>query len=35
VHVINDDAFPWLDRNREMFDFVVVDFPDPTNFSLG
>jgi spermidine synthase len=35
VQVINDDAFPWLDRNRDLFDFVVVDFPDPTNFSLG
>lgn len=35
VRVINDDAFPWLDRNEDMFDFVVVDFPDPTNFSLG
>jgi spermidine synthase len=35
VRVINDDAFPWLDRSEEMFDFVVVDFPDPTNYSLG
>ena len=35
VRVINDDAFPWLDRTEEMFDFVVVDFPDPTNYSLG
>ena len=35
VHVINDDAFPWLDRNTESWDFVVVDFPDPTNYSLG
>jgi spermidine synthase len=35
VRVINDDAFPWLDRNHDMFDFVVVDFPDPTNYSLG
>ncbi len=35
VHVINEDAFPWLDENSEMFDFAVVDFPDPTNFSLG
>ncbi len=35
VHVINDDAFPWLQGNAEMFDFVVIDFPDPTNFSLG
>jgi spermidine synthase len=35
VHVINSDAFPWLDSNQEMFDFIVVDFPDPTNYSLG
>jgi spermidine synthase len=35
VRVINEDAFPWLDRNNDMFDFVVVDFPDPTNYSLG
>src|SRR6185369_7354792 len=35
VHVINADAFPWLDQNQEMFDFIVVDFPDPTNYSLG
>lgn len=35
IHVINDDAFPWLDRNQDVFDFVVVDFPDPTNYSLG
>ena len=26
VHVINDDAFPWLQGNAEMFDFVVIDF---------
>jgi len=35
VHVINADAFPWLDTNTEVFDFAVVDFPDPTNYSLG
>ena len=35
VHVVNDDAFPWLDRNQETWDFVVADFPDPTSFSLG
>jgi spermidine synthase len=35
VHVINDDAFTWLDGNAESWDFVVVDFPDPTNYSLG
>ena len=35
VHVVNDDAFVWLDRNPDSYDFVVVDFPDPTNYSLG
>ena len=35
VHVINDDAFVWLDKNEGSWDFVVVDFPDPTSFSLG
>ena len=35
VHVINDDAFQWLDKNPEFFDFIVADFPDPTNYSLG
>ncbi|MBI3472051.1 MAG: polyamine aminopropyltransferase [Candidatus Solibacter usitatus] len=35
VRVINADAFPWLESVAESFDFAVVDFPDPTNFSLG
>jgi spermidine synthase len=35
VHVLNADAFPWLDGTTEQFDFIVVDFPDPTSYSLG
>src|SRR5262249_3325531 len=35
VHVVNDDAFIWLQKDARQFDFIVVDFPDPTNFSLG
>ncbi len=35
VHVINADAFTWLDSDSDSCDFVVVDFPDPTNYSLG
>jgi spermidine synthase len=35
VHVTNADAFPWVDANTESFDFIVIDFPDPTNYSLG
>ena len=35
VHVVNADAFRWLRDNRRRFDAAIVDFPDPTNFSLG
>jgi len=35
VRIVNADAFPWLEQAGESFDFAVVDFPDPTNFSLG
>ncbi|GAC1625154.1 MAG: polyamine aminopropyltransferase [Nevskia sp.] len=38
--VINADAFVWLqqrleDASAEPFDAVVIDFPDPSNYSLG
>ena len=35
VHVVNADAFLWVDSATDVFDFIVVDFPDPTNYSLG
>lgn len=35
VKVINKDAFVWLRTCKQKFDLVVVDFPDPSNFSLG
>ena len=35
VRVINDDAMTWLESKRGPFDVVVIDFPDPNNFSLG
>jgi spermidine synthase len=35
VHVVNDDAFVWLDRHPDAFDFIVVDFPDPDNYATG
>ena len=35
VQVINADAFLWVDSAPDIFDFIVVDFPDPTNYSLG
>jgi spermidine synthase len=35
VNVVNRDAFTWLKENREVFDFIVADFPDPSTFSIG
>lgn len=36
VRVVNDDAMVWLDEEeRGPFDVVIIDFPDPNNFSLG
>jgi spermidine synthase len=35
VRVVNADAFVWLEQSKESFDFAVVDFPDPSNFSIG
>ena len=35
VHVINTDAFSWLEQQQDAYDFIVVDFPDPTNYSVG
>ena len=35
VTVVNADALVWLEENRERFDFVVIDFPDPSNFAIG
>lgn len=35
VQVINADAFLWLRSNQQLFDAVIIDFPDPSNFSIG
>lgn len=35
LRIVNADAFGWLQSHDEVFDVIVVDFPDPTNFSLG
>ncbi|RQO82579.1 polyamine aminopropyltransferase [Acidovorax sp. FJL06] len=46
VKIVNTDAFGWLQQGGEAreagglgaddtFDVIVVDFPDPTNFSIG
>jgi spermidine synthase len=35
VRVVNADAARWLETAEGLFDFVVVDFPDPTSFAVG
>jgi spermidine synthase len=33
--VINTDAFLWVRQARQRYDAIIIDFPDPTEFSLG
>lgn len=33
--VVNTDAFLWVRQARGAYDAIIVDFPDPTEFSLG
>lgn len=35
IKVINADAFEWLKNNSQIFDCIIIDFPDPSNFSIG
>ena len=35
VHVVNDDAMLWVEKVERLFDCIIIDFPDPNNFSLG
>jgi len=36
VHVINEDAFIWLEDTKDArYDAAIVDFPDPNTFALG
>jgi len=35
VTVVNADAYVWLRENKQPFDAAIVDFPDPSNYSVG
>ena len=35
LRIVNADAYLWLESSKEVFDLIVIDFPDPTNFALG
>lgn len=35
VSIVHEDAMRWARETSDQFDVIVLDFPDPTNFSLG
>ncbi len=35
VAVVNADAMVWFGDTRAQFDVIILDFPDPSNYSLG
>ncbi|MBL8279744.1 MAG: polyamine aminopropyltransferase [Pelomonas sp.] len=35
LRIVNADAFGWLEQQTDVFDVIVIDFPDPSNFALG
>lgn len=35
VTIVNTDAFLWMRENKRAFDFIAIDFPDPSNYSIG
>lgn len=35
VRLVNDDAMIWIESAQEVFDAVIIDFPDPNSFALG
>ncbi len=35
VTVINADAFSWARTQHNLYDAIIIDFPDPSNYSVG
>jgi len=35
MKIVNADAYAWLEQTTDQYDVIVIDFPDPTNFSIG
>jgi spermidine synthase len=35
VTVINADAFSWARMQQKTYDAIIIDFPDPSNYSVG
>lgn len=35
LKVFNEDAFLWVKKSQDKFNVVIIDFPDPSSYSLG
>lgn len=35
VIVRNEDAFQWLEHDTNIYDVIILDFPDPTSYGVG
>lgn len=35
LKIINKDAYIWVKESKKKYDVVIIDFPDPSNYSLG
>ena len=35
VHIINQDAYTWLEKTIGFFDIIIIDLPDPKTIELG
>lgn len=35
LKIVNTDAYIWLRSCKEKYDLIIVDFPDPSNYSIG
>ncbi len=35
LKLVHEDAFQWLRTATEPFDFIIIDFPDPSSFTIG
>lgn len=35
LKIVNQDAFLWVKEQNRTFDVIIIDFPDPSNYSLG
>jgi spermidine synthase len=35
VTIVNDDAMVWIENNVELWDVMIIDFPDPNTYGLA